>query len=124
MTYTQKVLEVWIKVQTLYLYLEPIFSFEDISKTLKSESEKFAIVDEKWKEIMKVVHEDPIVLNCVNKFDRLLSTLNNCLSMIEEIQKGLEEHLESKRLDFPRFFFLSNDDLLNILAETKDPLLV
>ncbi|EGR32330.1 hypothetical protein IMG5_087930 [Ichthyophthirius multifiliis] len=123
MLFIQSVLENWIKVQTFYLYLEPIFSFEDISKTLVSESDKFKIVNKVWKSIMEQVQADPKVLN-VEKIRNLEENLLTCLKLIEEIQKGLEEHLESKRLEFPRFFFLSNDDLLNILAETRDPLLV
>lgn len=41
MLYIQAVTDVWIKVQSAFLYLEPIFSFEDINKTLGNESKKF-----------------------------------------------------------------------------------
>ena len=44
--------------------------------------------------------------------------------MLDQIQKCLEQYLESKRAVFPRFYFLSNDELLEILAQTRNPMAV
>ena len=123
MLYIQDVLEIWLEVQNKYLYLEPIFNFDDINKTLASESEKFMKVNIIWQDLIHYIEEDTLVLH-IESIPNLYESLQTCMDLIEHIEKGLENHLEEKRLEFPRFFFLSNEDLINILAETRDPQLV
>lgn len=53
--------------------------------------------------------------------ESLLERLQESYTNLEIVQKELNNYLEKKREKFSRFYFLSNDDLLEILSQTKEP---
>ncbi|KAG9260637.1 dynein heavy chain 1, axonemal [Astyanax mexicanus] len=117
---TQDVLEEWLTCQRSWLYLEPIFSSDDINRQLPLEGKRYQTVEGTWRKVMKGANEKRQVIElCPDP--RLLDSLRNCNMLLEQVQKGLSEYLETKRGAFPRFYFLSDDELLEILSQTKDP---
>ncbi|XP_044296574.1 dynein axonemal heavy chain 10 isoform X1 [Varanus komodoensis] len=117
-----EVIEVWMIVQRKWMYLESIFIGGDIRSQLPEEAKKFDNIDRIFKRIMAETVKEPVIKKCCEAPNRL-SDLQNISDGLEKCQKSLNDYLDSKRNAFPRFFFISDDELLSILG-SSDPLCV
>ncbi|XP_063271579.1 dynein axonemal heavy chain 10 [Prinia subflava] len=113
-----EVSEIWISVQRKWMYLESIFVSADIRAQLPEEVKIFERVDKMFKQIMDETVKDPIIKNCCEVPNRL-SDFHHINNVLEKCQKSLNDYLDSKRNAFPRFFFISDDELLSILGSSS-----
>jgi len=132
----QAVLDGLLRCQATWLYLEPIFSSQDIVAQMPEEGRKFSVVDGYWRDVMteavRSTHtrtrtrmhtitctlsltgltcaasqvRDPHVLAATAQ-PNMLERLQESNVLLEEIQKGLNNYLEMKRLYFPRSYSCS-----------------
>jgi len=61
-----------------------------------------------WRDMMKDIKKSMNILQTVN-IENILQNLKKSYMLLDLVQKGLNNYLETKRLYFPRLFFLSND---------------
>jgi dynein heavy chain len=115
----QDTLEEWVACQREWTYLQPIFDSPDIAAQLKSETKRFRSVDATWRSVMNECKQDPSILNNCS-IDGLRDKFTEANKNLDIVRKGLNEYLEKKRTAFARFYFLSDDDLLEILSQTKE----
>ncbi|POM71269.1 Dynein heavy chain, partial [Phytophthora palmivora] len=149
----QETFDAWIECQRKWMHLETIFSAPDIQKQLPNEGTMFIGVNQFWKDLMRRTRDQRGCLKVTGAIligpssgskiykdsnsssssgggggggvgQALLDNLTKHNSSLERIEKSLEDYLEVKRRAFPRFYFISNDELLEILAHAKEPQVV
>ena len=95
----------------------------DIKEKLPQSTKTFLEINVDWKSLMKESASDPNVIRACNVAGRL-PRLEGMLTGLEQCESALAEYLETKRKIFPRFYFLSDNDLLDILSKGKYPRMI
>lgn len=113
-------IDVWIDVQRQWVYLEGIFSGSaDIKHLLPVESARFQNINAEFLTVMKKVYKSPFVIDVMN-IQGVQKSLERLADLLNKIQKALGEYLERERSSFPRFYFVGDEDLLEIIGNSKD----
>ncbi|XP_063589418.1 dynein heavy chain, cytoplasmic-like isoform X1 [Penaeus indicus] len=112
--------DVWIDVQRRWVYLEGIFSgSSDIKALLPVETSRFSSISTEFLNLMKKVSKSPMVMDVLN-IQGVQRSLERLADLLGKIQKALGEYLERERSSFPRFYFVGDEDLLEIIGNSKN----
>ena len=111
-------------MQRTWSHLESIFiGSEDIRKQLPLDSKRFDEIDTDFKKMMTEMAKATHVIKATN-IPGLAEKLEVIQAKLSLCEKALAEYLETKRLAFPRFYFASSTDLLDILSNGNQPIKV
>lgn len=116
------------EVQKTWSFLINLFIYsEEVKKELPEDSLKFIGIDEQVKDTLKEGLKNLNIFKFSNqiKDGKLICIyLEEILKKLNECQKGLNDFIAKKRKVFPRFYFLTMEELLDILANGNNPLLL
>ncbi|CAM9297205.1 unnamed protein product, partial [Ectocarpus sp. 12 AP-2014] len=92
------------------MYLESIFmASEDICKQLPRESAIFMEVNAEFSCLTEEIFNNPNAIRACCSDPKMVEKITAMDSNLEVIQKSLDQYLETKRMVFPRFYFVSDD---------------
>eukprot|EP00898_Chlorokybus_atmophyticus_P001659 jgi/Chlat1/2494/Chrsp175S08714 len=106
-------------IQRKWVYLEPLFA----RGALPHERPRFARADEDFRSIMGAIARDSTVAAFAD-MPRLKDVLPAIAAQLDICQRALQDYLEEKRDSFARFYFIGDDDLLEILGQSSRPSII
>lgn len=113
-------MQIWLSTQAIWSYLEAVFDGGDIAAQMPDEAESFSSIDSQYViNVNKAVHIPCMVE--LFRDDKVRDQFVMILGELEKCQKSLSAYLETKRKLFPRFYFVSDSTLLEILSNGSDP---
>jgi dynein heavy chain len=110
-----------LEIQRTWSYLEPLFvQSEEVKLELPEDTMRFAAIDLDFRSVLKTAWS----INCVKiAFNQngLQEVLDGVLEQLDMCKKSLSDFLDGRRRQFPRYYFVSEADLLDILSNGNNP---
>ena len=119
----QDIIDAWLKTQKLLTQLQQIFAFGDLKKQLSEEYPKYLGVENQWKNLMEQIKGSPQLSEVVQMI-KIKENFINWGRILEEVNQSLNAFLNTKRDAFPRFYFVSNEELTLMLAQCSEPAII
>lgn len=116
LTLMSEVLELWIGNQQHWLQLEPLFNSDAMRKNLSNEYENFKELASNLKKATWSANNNPkasynlLIPNRKEYFENILTGLSS-------LKKCMREFIEWRKISFPRFFFLTDAQLMDYFSE-------
>lgn len=114
-------LELWMMIQNMWTYMEAVFSGGDIVKQLPQEAKRFQSIDKNYMRVVNNALEMQYVVPTCYGNEIMRNLMPHLLEQLELCQKSLTAFLDTKRAEFPRFYFVSDPTLLEVLSLGSDP---
>lgn len=117
LTRIQESLDQWTRVQYRKLPLDLIFSYPGITTRLEQETTLYLEATGILRDVCKRFAENTSYQGIKESTD-LLEILAQANEKLERASKGMRGYFDLKKLSFPRFFFLENSEIREILFES------
>ncbi|CAI9742248.1 Hypothetical predicted protein [Octopus vulgaris] len=129
----EEITHLWITAQNKWMYLIKVFEKPSIVKEFELHTNMFEFtVHNKFKDWMRAVNADPKVMSVCPKSmsekdhrvlqgTKLRKMLLSIIETMDTILKRLQRLLDESRMDFPRLFFLSDNEVTDLLAVSDRP---
>lgn len=116
-----EVLILLAEIQRNWSYLEPLFiGSDEVRRELPDDAQRFEGIDRDVKAILRAADSTRNVKDACNK-DGLFKELERLQGELDRCEKSLSDFLNGKRRQFPRFYFVSKNDLLDVLSNGSNP---
>lgn len=124
LTAVSEIVQLLADIQRTWSYLEPLFvGSEEVKRELPDDARRFQEIDAQVRSILQRAWKIRNVKSVCTQAG-LAKKLEELEQRQEMCKKSLSEFLDGKRRQFPRFYFMSESDLLDLLSNSSQPMKV
>eukprot|EP00755_Sulcionema_specki_P020794 Sspe_Gene.72808::Locus_43621_Transcript_1_1_Confidence_1.000_Length_7296::g.72808::m.72808/K10408/DNAH; dynein heavy chain, axonemal len=103
-------------IQDMWMHLEPSYTSSEIQRVMPAEAKLFAELDRGYREVVKKTVQGGCNMQKVLHIPDLKNTLRRLISTGDGLMKKASATLDAKRAAFGRFYLLTDQQLMEVIA--------